>query len=74
MQEAFIVYEPQKVPLVKHILKQKEFGSVLVFCSSKLSVKKLTDELRRAKFSVNQIHSDLEQESKIKTSRNKQRN
>lgn len=60
-QGAFIVYEPQKAPLIKHILKQKEFGSVIVFCSSKLSVKQLTAELKRAKFSVDQIQSDLEQ-------------
>jgi superfamily II DNA/RNA helicase len=60
-QGAFIVYEAQKIPLVKYVLKQKEFGSVLVFCSSKLSVKKLTEELKRAKFAVGQIQSDLEQ-------------
>ncbi|GAA4464704.1 DEAD/DEAH box helicase [Nemorincola caseinilytica] len=64
MQGAFIVYEPQKGPLVKHILQQKEFGSVIVFCSSKLSVKKLYEELRRAKFAVGSIHSDLEQEQR----------
>lgn len=61
VQEAFIVYDEQKIPLVKHILKQKEFNSVLIFCSSKQSVKKLASELKRAKFSVNEIHSDLEQ-------------
>jgi ATP-dependent RNA helicase RhlE len=60
-QLAYIVYEPQKIPVVKYMLQQKEFGSVLVFCSSKLSVKKLTEELKRAKYSVDQIHSDLDQ-------------
>jgi ATP-dependent RNA helicase RhlE len=63
-QEAFLVYEPQKIPLVKHILQQKEFGSVLVFCSSKLSVKKLYEELKRARFPVGNIQSDLEQEQR----------
>jgi superfamily II DNA/RNA helicase len=61
VQGAFVVYEPQKIPLVKHVLKQKEFNSVLIFCSSKLAVKKLTEELRRAKFPVGQTQSDLEQ-------------
>ena len=61
-QGAFLVFDAQKVPLVKYILSQKEFGSVVVFCSSKLSVKKLAEELRRSKFSADQIHSDLDQE------------
>ncbi len=64
VQEAFLVYDAQKIPLVKYILQQKEFGSVLIFCSSKLSVKKLTEELRRSKFSANQIQSDLDQEQR----------
>ena len=64
VQEAFIVYDTQKIPLIKHILQQKEFGSVLIFCSSKLSVKKLTEELKRARFSVDQIQSDLEQDKR----------
>jgi ATP-dependent RNA helicase RhlE len=61
VQMAYMVYEPQKIPMIKYVLQQKEFGSVLVFCSSKMSVKQLTDDLRRAKLSVGQIQSDLEQ-------------
>ncbi len=64
VQEAFLVYDAQKIPLVKHILQQKEFTSVLIFCSSKLNVKQLTEELRRAKFAADQIQSDLEQEKR----------
>ncbi len=63
-QEAFIVFEAQKIPLVKHVLQQTQFDSVLIFCSSKLSVKKLTEELKRARFSVDQIQSDLEQDKR----------
>lgn len=63
-QEAFFVYDAQKIPLVKYVLQQKEFNSVLVFCSSKISVKKLTEELKRAKFAVDQIQSDLEQDKR----------
>ncbi len=33
VQEAFVVYEGQKIPLVKHVLSQKDFQSVIVFCS-----------------------------------------
>lgn len=61
VQEAFVVYEPQKIPLVKDILSRKDFQSVIVFCSKKQNVKQLSNELKRAKFSIEEIHSDLEQ-------------
>ncbi len=64
VQEAFIVYDAQKIPLVKYVLQQKEFGSVLIFCSSKLAVKQLSEELRRSRFSADQIQSDLDQEKR----------
>ena len=63
-QEAFIVYDTQKIPLVKHLLQKKDFKSVLIFCSSKISVKQLTRDLKRARFLADEIHSDLEQEKR----------
>ncbi len=60
-QEAFIIYETQKNPLVKLLLKRSTFKSILIFCSKKLSVKQLTRELKRAGFNAEEIHSDLEQ-------------
>ncbi|HOZ77238.1 MAG TPA: DEAD/DEAH box helicase [Ferruginibacter sp.] len=63
-QLAYVVYEAQKIPLVKFILHQKEFSSVLVFCSSKQAVKQLTRELKRTKLAVDEIHSDLEQDKR----------
>lgn len=64
IQQAFIVYDAQKIPLVLHLLKEKNFKSVLVFCSSKLSVKQLTRELRRSRINADEIHSDLEQDKR----------
>ena len=64
IQEAFIVYEPQKIPLIKHVLGMKDFGSVLIFCSRKQNVKQLTKELKQAKLSVAEIHSDLLQDER----------
>jgi superfamily II DNA/RNA helicase len=64
VQEAFIVYEHQKIPLVKWLLQSKDFKSVLVFCSRKQAVKELTRELKRSRFSVEEIHSDLEQQAR----------
>ena len=64
VQLAYMVYDTQKIPLVKHILLAKNFDSVLVFCSSKISVKQLTRELKRTSLAVEEIHSDLEQEKR----------
>jgi len=61
VQQAFIVYETQKIPLVKWLLKSLDFKSILVFCSKKHNVKQLTMDLKRARFNVKEIHSDLEQ-------------
>ncbi len=61
VQEAFIVYDTQKIPLVKILLRKKNFKSVLIFCSSKISVKQLTRELKRSGLPADEIHSDLEQ-------------
>ncbi len=64
VQEAFLVYDAQKIPLIKHILSEKQLDSVLIFCSSKQSVKQLTEELKRARFPADQIQSDLDQEKR----------
>jgi superfamily II DNA/RNA helicase len=61
VQQAFIVYDTQKIPLVKFLLKSTDFKSILVFCSKKHNVKQLTMDLKRARFNVKEIHSDLEQ-------------
>jgi ATP-dependent RNA helicase RhlE len=61
VQKAFVVYEPQKLPLLKHILTNVPFKSALIFCSRKQSVKSLTREMERARFKIAEIHSDLEQ-------------
>jgi ATP-dependent RNA helicase RhlE len=64
IQKAYIVFEAQKIPLVKFILKQKTFKMVVIFCSSKSSVKQLNIDLKRAGLPVDEIHSDLEQEKR----------
>jgi len=64
VQEAFVVYEEQKIPLVKYLLKKKDFSMVLIFCSSKQAVKQLTRDLKRAGIKADEIHSDLEQDKR----------
>jgi ATP-dependent RNA helicase RhlE len=61
VQQAFVVYEAQKIPLVKWLLKSSNLKSTLIFCSKKHNVKQLTMELRRSRFNVKEIHSDLDQ-------------
>jgi len=64
VQEAFVVFEEQKIPLVKLLLHKKDFSMVLIFCSSKQSVKQLTRDLKRANIKADEIHSDLEQDKR----------
>ena len=61
VQEAFVVYEPQKPALLLHLLQHTNCRMILIFCSSKQNVKNLTRDLRRAKLPASEIHSDLEQ-------------
>ncbi len=66
-QFAFVVYDTQKIPLIVHLLKTKDFKKVVVFCSSKLSVKQLTRDLVRNGVRAGEIHSDLDQEQREDT-------
>jgi len=65
-QEAYLVYDAQKINLVKHVLSQEEYPSVIIFSSTKRNVKALDETLRRLKFSARSIHSDLEQAEREK--------
>jgi len=64
VQEALVVYEPQKIPLIKYILRNKAYTRVIIFCSKKQQVKQLSAELKRAQFSIEEIHSDLLQDKR----------
>ncbi|MEJ7611089.1 MAG: DEAD/DEAH box helicase [Ferruginibacter sp.] len=64
IQHAFLVYDAQKIPLIVHLLKEKKFKRVVVFCSSKLNVKQLTRDLKRNGINAGEIHSDLEQDQR----------
>jgi ATP-dependent RNA helicase RhlE len=61
IQRAFVIYDSQKLPLVKLLLKNSHFKRVLIFCSRKQSVKQLAKELERSRFVIGEMHSDLEQ-------------
>jgi ATP-dependent RNA helicase RhlE len=60
-QQVYLVYENQKENLLKHILQQKDYQSVLVFSSTKEKVKKMEFDLKRIGIRAKAFHSDLEQ-------------
>jgi len=66
LQLAYVVYEPQKIPLLKYILQPMKDRMVLVFCSSKSSTKELARELKKLGLIAEDIHSDLSQDEREK--------
>ena len=62
LQAAYLVYETQKTPLIHYLLKDKpEYHSILIFCSTKKKVAELTRALKKEKYVVEAMSSDLEQ-------------
>ncbi len=61
LQQAYLVYDEQKVALIRHLLKTGSYSSVLIFASKKEYVKKLEQTLLRVGLPVRAFHSDLEQ-------------
>jgi superfamily II DNA/RNA helicase len=59
-QSSYMVYDNQKEALVKHILNQKDYEAVIIFCSTKDKVKSLFKVLKKD-FEIEAFHSDLEQ-------------
>jgi len=62
IQQVFhFVSDDQKLPLTIDLLAKPEHQSVIVFCSTKETVKKLSITLRKSGVPVSAFHSDLEQ-------------
>jgi ATP-dependent RNA helicase RhlE len=75
LQQAYLVHNDQKEKLIDQLLKDKSYNSVLIFASTKESVKRLDRNLHRLGLNVKAIHSDLEQperESVLREFKNKQ--
>jgi ATP-dependent RNA helicase RhlE len=66
MQLAYVVYEKQKLPLLKFILQSANEHIVLVFCSRKSSAKELARDLKKSGMKAEDIHSDLSQDDREK--------
>ena len=61
MQTAYICYDMQKLRIIEDLFSQARPQRVIIFSSSKMKVKELAATLRRMKFNVAAMHSDLEQ-------------
>ena len=64
VQAAFLVYDAQKINLVKHLLQDEDMPSILIFASTKKKVKETAIALKKARLSAKGIHSDLEQKER----------
>ena len=60
-QSVYICHEYQKSNLLKHLFEQGFNKRVIVFASSKLKVRELSQEMRRSKWKTAEMHSDLDQ-------------
>lgn len=61
MQTAYICYDTQKLRILEDLFAQNRPQRVIIFSSSKIKVKELAVTLKRMKFNVGAMHSDLEQ-------------
>ncbi|HWY99189.1 MAG TPA: DEAD/DEAH box helicase [Bacteroidia bacterium] len=63
-QGAYVVYDTQKIGLLKSVLAENHKESVLIFSGTKERVKEMERELRKANINAAAIHSDLEQDKR----------
>ena len=61
LQQAYVVYDAQKMDILKQVLLDEKMTSVIIFASTKDKVKDLEREMQRAGFAAKGFHSDLEQ-------------
>lgn len=63
-QQAYMVYDAQKIPLIQYLMKHEDHTSVIIFASTRESVKKLGSVLNREGLNVKAFHSDLTQDER----------
>lgn len=64
LQVAYVVYDAQKLRLVKHLLDGKKPKSVIIFCSTKMKTKEVARSLKVPGSVLAEIHSDLDQKER----------
>jgi ATP-dependent RNA helicase RhlE len=76
-QQAYVVFDHQKGAILKHVLKTVQWKSVIIFASTKETVKKLDGAFQRGGLPAKAFHSDLEQQEReeiLRAFKNKQIN
>ncbi|RMG31505.1 MAG: DEAD/DEAH box helicase [Bacteroidetes bacterium] len=68
-QLAYSVYREQKIPLLEHIIAERDVESMIIFASSKASVDEITRKLKKLNYEVEAIHSDKSQDERQETLR-----
>ncbi len=64
IQVAYLVYNKNKIALIKHLLDGKELNKVLIFSSTKKMVKQIRKDLNSLDANVAEVHSDLDQKER----------
>jgi superfamily II DNA/RNA helicase len=61
-QAVYLIYDNQKVPLIKHILTERpDYSSIIIFTSSKSKVNEIVHALRKNGFKSQGVSSNLDQ-------------
>lgn len=60
-QQIYKVHDSQKTPLIRMLLKDSNYGSIIIFAGTKEKVKEVYKALRALKIEVEAFHSDLKQ-------------
>jgi len=64
-QKAYLIYEEQKIKVIKHILSERKiYNSILIFTSTKSKISEIVRSLGRNGFPATGISSDLDQEKR----------
>jgi ATP-dependent RNA helicase RhlE len=64
LQRAYLVHDHQKLKLLQYIFTNPDLKSAVLFAGTKQKVKEVERELRKLKFNVQAIHSDIEQQER----------
>ena len=64
-QQAYNTHDNQKIPLLQHLLKDKQdLSSIIIFTSRKANVKEIVKDLKKLKMDAAGISSDLDQDGR----------
>ena len=64
LQQAYLIDDGSKIDLILRLLSNNQYKSIIIFASTKESVKKLDSALRKAGLGCKAFHSDLDQKER----------